>query len=220
MSTNDLPENTTLTVVNLNTATHPALIVDTSPLTLNGFNISILDSGLKWTAKGDPAETAADRSARGGVPPYCYVSSNERIASVDLNGIVRSEGNGKTTITVTDFAGQSKSFTVTTSNVSRYLSTGEQYLPYKDYFPWTQSVGGDPLELSAIDKHVALLNIKYEAYMKYPHLWSHPNPADPTQSAVLRYDGNPHHSFVGFFMSNGGGSASDRPSICISRRPW
>ncbi|WP_283183519.1 hypothetical protein [Pseudomonas svalbardensis] len=100
----------------------PELIVDTTPLNLNGQNISIQGTGLPWISKGvDPVGTAADRSASGGTLPYKYESSDESIASVDNNGVVRSEGNGSATITVSDAAGQEKSFTVDTTNVIRML---------------------------------------------------------------------------------------------------
>ncbi|MHC8292568.1 Ig-like domain-containing protein [Pseudomonas sp. LB3P58] len=100
----------------------PELIVDTTPLNLNGQNISIQGTGLPWISKGvDPVGTAADRSASSGTLPYKYESSDESIASVDNNGVVRSEGNGSATITVSDAAGQEKSFTVDTTNVIRML---------------------------------------------------------------------------------------------------
>jgi len=166
-------QDTTLTVVNLNTPTHPALIVDTSPLTLNGFNISIAGSGLTWALNDvDPADTAANRGAQGGVRPYTYTSSHPHFASVDSDGIVRSEGNGTATITVRDAVSQTKQFEVTTRNVRRYTSSKNKYLTYPKYLAWTQTVGGIPIPVYYFSSHLDLLNIKYvRSSSEYERLW-------------------------------------------------
>lgn len=81
----------------------PELIVDTSPLTLDGRNLTFESTGFLFEKTGhDLPDTVASRSAHGGVPPYNYSSSDTSIASVDGLGIVRSEGNGEAIITVTD----------------------------------------------------------------------------------------------------------------------
>ncbi|POA41352.1 hypothetical protein C1893_31235, partial [Pseudomonas sp. MPR-ANC1] len=148
----------TLTVI-------PPLTVDTSPLTLNGFNISIAGSGLNWALSGnDPAGTSANRGAQGGVHPYTYVSSKPLIASVDSDGIVRSEGNGIATITVQDAVSQTKQFIVNTSNVIRYLSNAPQKLNYPSYINWLNSVGGSLIRIDEALQHIKLLNLKYKPY--------------------------------------------------------
>ncbi|BBP71031.1 hypothetical protein PHLH6_30350 [Pseudomonas sp. Seg1] len=155
-------QDTTLTVVNLNPPTHPELIVDTSPITLTGFNISIAGSGLPWPSTGiDPVNTARKRDVRGGVPPYTYTSSDPLVASVDLNGIVRSEGNGTATITVRDSVGQSKQFLVATFNVVRYIYSGDQKFNHENYRLWANSVGGADIISEDHPKHIAVLNTKY-----------------------------------------------------------
>nr|WP_315446271.1 hypothetical protein [uncultured Pseudomonas sp.] len=136
--------------------------VDTSPLTLDGFNISIAGSGLNWALSGnDPAGTSANRGAQGGVRPYTYVSSKPLIASVDSDGTVRSEGNGTATITVRDAVSQTKQFEVTTRNVRRYTSSKNQLLTHTAYLAWTRTVGGIPIPARDFSSHLALLNIKY-----------------------------------------------------------
>ncbi|MET0847828.1 MAG: hypothetical protein ABWY46_16690 [Pseudomonas sp.] len=128
-------------------STAPELVVDITDLTISGANVSLEGSGLEglWKLSGkDPVGTWASRLASGGVRPYIYKSSNELIASVDDNGVVRSVGNGTATITVTDDALQTKSFQVHTSGVKylRYRSTPGLYAHYQS---WAQSVGGYPI---------------------------------------------------------------------------
>ncbi|BBP71029.1 hypothetical protein PHLH6_30330 [Pseudomonas sp. Seg1] len=144
------------------TPAYPELVVDPSPLTLNGFNISIAGSGLPWPSTGiDPVNTARKRDVRGGVPPYTYTSSDPLVASVDLNGTVRSEGNGTATITVRDSVGQSKQFLVATFNVVRYIYSGNQQFNHENYKLWANSVGGADIISEDRPKHIAVLNTKY-----------------------------------------------------------
>jgi hypothetical protein len=57
--------------------------------------------------------------------PYRYASSNPNVAEVNISsGRVISKGNGSATITVTDGANQTASYTVTTSNVDHLFGTG------------------------------------------------------------------------------------------------
>ncbi|MFJ2320504.1 hypothetical protein [Pseudomonas sp. NPDC087817] len=143
------------------TVTTP-LIVDTSPLTLNGFNISITDAGLNWPRTGvDPANTTADRKAQGGALPYTYKSSAPLIASVDSNGIIRSEGNGTATITVTDAAHQSREIRVTTSRVIRFIFSRERRVTRAQYKPWTMEVGGRPVKQSEVRRILEILTAKF-----------------------------------------------------------
>jgi hypothetical protein len=93
------------------------LIIDTSALHLSGRNIMWRLGGVTLTGN-DPSGTSAQRQVSGGEPPYNYRSSNPAIASVDKQtGKIRSTGNGNAVIEVFDESGQSKSFSVYTSNV-------------------------------------------------------------------------------------------------------
>ncbi|MBC3950976.1 hypothetical protein [Pseudomonas folii] len=95
------------------------LIIDTSPAILNGVLYHA------WTAPPfPPAGTYVDRPASGGVPPYSYMSANPAIATVDERGRVISAGNGITTITVTDSAGSTATFTAIVSNVYQLFGAG------------------------------------------------------------------------------------------------
>ncbi|WP_166219540.1 hypothetical protein [Pseudomonas atagonensis] len=122
----------TLTVVS-------ELIVDTSDLFLSGANISIAGTDLPWTRISDPAGTSANRAATGGTSPYKYKSDDKLVATVDENGVVRSTGNGTTTITVEDKAGQTKSFKVTTSNVRRLITTYPNSLTFTAFLQWVST---------------------------------------------------------------------------------
>ena len=104
------------------------LVVDTSHLVLNGKIYINVAGGLPNPL---PAGTSSRRSASGGVPPYQYASANSNVASVDGSGLVQSRGEGNTTITVSDSAGQRLSFTVAVSGVFlfRYAGSGQWYLP-------------------------------------------------------------------------------------------
>ncbi|POA41286.1 hypothetical protein C1893_31280, partial [Pseudomonas sp. MPR-ANC1] len=159
----------TLTVM-----TRPELIVDPSLLRISGYNISIEGSGLPWVLTGvDPIGTAFDRRAEGGVPPYIYESLDERIASVDrLLGIVRSQGNGSTTIRVRDQANQIKEFPVTVSNVAHYVSSNNQKFNHEEYRAWAQSVGAEPIPDHEYGYHWKVLNKKFIATEHfYPDGW-------------------------------------------------
>lgn len=138
------------------------LIIDTSPLRLDGLNISIDGTGLPWERTGgNPVDTSAKRPASGGVPPYTYKSSNSTIVSVDGLGTVVSEGNGPATITVTDKVGQSKSYSVTVTNVVTFLM--ESVSP-QEFHAWVKSVGGAVIEYYKMnDVYIRLLTVKFRA---------------------------------------------------------
>ncbi|MGH8438016.1 MAG: hypothetical protein ACRERW_02960 [Pseudomonas sp.] len=95
----------------------PPLVIDTSPMVLNGVIYVRADNGQGPSRR--PANTSRQRQASGGTPPLSYSSSNANVASVDGNGTVMSRGNGSATITVRDNAGQSRSYSVTVQNVRR-----------------------------------------------------------------------------------------------------
>ncbi|WP_180698570.1 Ig-like domain-containing protein [Pseudomonas crudilactis] len=188
----------------------PEFIVDTSPLTLQGRNVSIAGTNTPWERTGaDPANTAALRAANGGTRPYVYSSSDDRIASVDDLGTVRSEGNGSAIITVTDSAGQSKSYTVTTGNVINYIYSPSIYVP--DFQKWVTSVGGRIIPLDELSTvHTPILNIKYRFTETYA--WAY-------VTRFLRSENNIYYDFLavnknGFSARTGYGG--DRQSaICM-----
>ncbi|WP_339476996.1 hypothetical protein [Pseudomonas fluorescens] len=98
----------------------PPLTINQATMSLNAWHFR--NSGL--TPSNPPAGAYGDRSAQGGQPPYRY-SSNSNAAEVHpTTGRVISRGNGSATITVTDGAGQSASYMVTTSNVEVVFGTG------------------------------------------------------------------------------------------------
>lgn len=105
----------------------PPLVIDTSPMVLNGKVFVRGDNGQGPSSP--PANAARQRVASGGVPPYTYSSSNAGVASVDASGTVRSRGNGSAVITVRDQAQQTVSYNVTVQNVVRmYLMGSSQYI--------------------------------------------------------------------------------------------
>ena len=138
-------------------------IVDITPLKLDGTNVSIQGTEIDWITTGkDPVGTFANRSASGGVLPYTYETSDESIASVDENGIVRSEGNGNATIKVSDGASQTKSFEVTTSNVQKFYYT-VTLMDRRNVLAWVRSMGGEILtQYDLVVRLKAALNIKYK----------------------------------------------------------
>lgn len=137
------------------------LIVDVSPMTLSGQNVSIQGSGLDWSARSyDPPGSAATRSVSGGNGTYTWTSSRNDIASVDAAGTVRSEGNGTAIITVSDGEGQSKSFTVLTSNVTRVRVNFDK-LNHPQIRSWIASIGGTMLYPNQLISTFQMINNKY-----------------------------------------------------------
>ncbi|MHC2144258.1 Ig-like domain-containing protein [Pseudomonas sp. 210_17 TE3656] len=140
----------------------PELILDPTPMVLNGSNISLAGTGINYTHTGtDPLNTTGKRTPSGGRPPYTYTSSDPMIASVDSAGLVRSEGNGTATITVTDQNETTATFQVMASNVTRCLYN-PTLMNYPEYKQWANATTGrtltSPAEVSAI---AARLGSKY-----------------------------------------------------------
>jgi len=106
----------------------PPLVIDTSPMVLNGR--IYVDAGSGQGPSNRPAGTRGQRTASGGIPPYTYSSSNSGVASVGgSDGTVLSTGNGAATITVRDSAQQAVSYTVNVSGVIRMTYRGQwQYI--------------------------------------------------------------------------------------------
>ncbi|RRV05671.1 hypothetical protein EGJ27_17835 [Pseudomonas sp. v388] len=99
------------------------LQLDTSPVTLGG-KVYLLP-GTPDLLPDFPTGTSIQRVASGGQAPYTYASSNTLIAKVDANGLTTVRGNGKATISVTDAAGDHKSFEVTVTGVIHCLGVGK-----------------------------------------------------------------------------------------------
>jgi len=140
----------------------PELIVDPTPMVLNGFNISLAGSGLTYTYTGtDPVNTTGRRTPSGGRPPYKYESSDPMIASVDSAGRVRSEGNGSALITVTDLNGTTATFQVEASNVTRLIYSPTA-ISYSEFKRWGNDSGRRTFEtLTQQRTFGSLLEAKY-----------------------------------------------------------
>jgi hypothetical protein len=133
-----------------------------APLVLSGRNYSIADSGLTWIRKGEFPNTTGKKNVSGGVPPYSFASSAPRIASVDNNGLVRSEGNGTAIITVTDAALQQRTYQVQTSNVFRVLLSPTP-LDYSGSHQWILNQTGTLMEELRLSEIVNFLNQAFKS---------------------------------------------------------
>lgn len=95
------------------------LLIDTSPMRLDGFSIYM---GWARTENDSPGNTQIRRPT-GGRAPYSYSSSNSAIAQVDSDGKVRGVGCGDAIIVVTDQSSRVVSFPVVVTNVYVLLHT-------------------------------------------------------------------------------------------------
>ncbi|MHC8391731.1 hypothetical protein ACYZTM_27815 [Pseudomonas sp. MDT2-39-1] len=184
------------------------MILDPTPMVLNGFNISIAGTGLDWTLTGnDPADTAATRVPTGGTPPYSFQSSNPLIASVDrITGRVRSEGTGTATIYVSDQT-QTKSFPVTTANVSRVIHI-DTPINHTQYTQWVTD-NNATIPRYKDNTYSNLIMAKYRPHTNGAIRCSRPNSYHPpTSSRILycrgsgntewqRFDARPNEIFPG-----------------------
>jgi hypothetical protein len=138
----------------------PELIVDTSLLSLKGENYTfrITDSYTGIDAVG----TAENRAGTGGVGTITYESLNSSVATVDKNGVVRSEGNGKTTIVVRDAAGQQKSFDVETANVTHIEYTPRTTLTAARAY--ISQVGGFTIANSLTNRSVQIASMRISGH--------------------------------------------------------
>jgi hypothetical protein len=131
-----------------------------APLVLNGRNYSIADSRLNWIRKEEFPNTTGKKNVSGGAPPYSFASSAPRIASVDNNGLVRSEGNGTAIITVTDAALQQKTFQVQASNVFRII-TSPTALNAAASHTWIQAQTGSLMTIGKLIEITTFINRAY-----------------------------------------------------------
>ncbi|WP_010452840.1 Ig-like domain-containing protein, partial [Pseudomonas asplenii] len=120
----------------------PTLVIDTSPMILNGKAV-IVD--YNWPRRGPdfPLNTST-RTPTSGTPPYTYSSSNSTIASVTA-GKVTGLRNGSAAITVRDQSGQSKTYNVQVSNVKRLL-VSHTSMTFTAYKSWAASMGAITLD--------------------------------------------------------------------------
>jgi len=126
----------------------PALTIDVSNLILNGKNY--LTAAFNWIRTAPFPGSTAQRVPSGGRPPYRYLSSDPRVAVVDIGtGVVSSMSNGTARITVTDSSPQpqSKFYDVYTSNVY-HLLVNHSLLTTEEAAAWILSVGGLRLDPS------------------------------------------------------------------------
>ncbi|MDC6382109.1 hypothetical protein BW687_018245 [Pseudomonas graminis] len=103
----------------------PEFVLDRSPVSLNGRLYGLAGypghAPLSW-----PPSTTYQRSPSNGVPPYRYSSSNDSKVIVDNSGKIYSVSNGTATISITDSAGRSGSYSVTVSNVTMVYGLGQE----------------------------------------------------------------------------------------------
>jgi hypothetical protein len=168
----------------LTVKTTPGLIIDPTPMTLYGRNISLAGSGINYTYSGnDPANTTEKRTPVKGSPPYTYASSNPLIAFVDSTGLVRSEGNGTATITVSD-QNTSGTYEVKVTNTTRTIHN-TTHMTYPQYIEWAARSHAYPLSDAEDPGFLTLTGAKYLIGLTLP--------ADPTLWYALNRPAFPHN---------------------------
>lgn len=98
------------------------MVLDTSPAALPG-KIYLIP-GRPEVLPAFPGGTTIKRAATGGRPPYTYSTSDPAVAQVDDEGLTSVRGNGVANITVTDAAGESKSYSVSVTGVIACVGVG------------------------------------------------------------------------------------------------
>lgn len=116
----------------------PVLGLDTSDMILSG--LSVKRPGRPRSGEHSIGNTAT-RQARGGQGTYTYHSGNTQVASVTEHGLVVGEGNGSTTITVSDAAGVTVTYKVVVSNIWKVEQLPGTYNIYQ-YRVWLSSNTG------------------------------------------------------------------------------
>ncbi|VVN03489.1 Ig-like domain repeat protein [Pseudomonas fluorescens] len=99
----------------------PPLNFNTNPVTLGGKTYIIPGSNVLPAFNSG---NSVQHQATGGSGAKTYSSSNPAVAAVDGAGFVTARGKGSTAITARDSIGQSRSYTVTVTNVIHCLGLG------------------------------------------------------------------------------------------------
>jgi hypothetical protein len=145
------------------------IIVDTTPLFLSGRNLTFPSPGPSWyTNQTELPGTVARRSASGGTGTIIYESSNSSVASVDCSGLIRSEGNGTATITVSDGIGQEEYIPVTCTNVTHIIIDNVIQMDHPDYRRWLKEKRATSPFSGTAALYLDLINIRYRSQYVYP----------------------------------------------------
>ena len=169
----------------------PALIVDTTPLSLSGRHIALALTGQNgpdtfFIRHTNISGTFAKRTAQGGTAPYTYISSAPHIASVDNDGLIHSRGNGSAVITILDSLGISARINVSCSNVIILHYEGSRVMSHTQIVARMRSQGGIPLATRSDSQHFTLFTSEYKvrlgsdfrpAYTCDPNTWFVPESA-------------------------------------------
>ncbi|ANI53253.1 Ig-like domain-containing protein [Pseudomonas sp. DR 5-09] len=170
---------------------------NTNPVTLGGKTYIIPGSPNVLPAFN--SGNSVRHQASGGRPGYTYTSSIEGVAVVDTTGLVTVRGRGTTTITATDAAYQSKSYTVTVTNVIQCFGYGNA--------TWTQANSSVASAGARIPSMAELYEIHAAFGNRWPmgnhHYWS----TDPSNFWW------PLPARKTFYLNSGGEGAAKTP-------PW
>ena len=131
----------------------PKLCIDTSTMILDGRNVILSNPPYGWLRSADPLGSMDRRQACGGTPTYTYLSENSSIASVDDNGFVRSNGNGDTSILVTDATGSTVKFDVKCTNVWNLTVSTQKFQDIQAAAAWITSEDGTQLDYDVLLHH-------------------------------------------------------------------
>lgn len=133
------------------------LLLDTSPVALTGKVYLI--PGRPDVLPKFPTGTTVSRVATGGRPPYTYSSSDPKVANVSEDGLTSVRGKGNATITVTDAAGESRSYAVSVTGVIECQGVGSGSL--------TQMTNA----ASAVGGRIPNINELIEIHNAYGNRW-------------------------------------------------
>lgn len=133
------------------------LLLDTSPVALTGKVYLI--PGRPDVLPKFPTGTTVSRVATGGRPPYTYSSSDPKVAHVSEDGLTSVRGKGNATITVTDAAGESRSYAVSVTGVIECHGVGSGNL--------TQMTNA----ASAVGGRIPNINELIEIHNAYGNRW-------------------------------------------------
>ncbi|MDT9673323.1 hypothetical protein F6R97_01395 [Pseudomonas sp. JV414] len=184
----------------------PKLVIDTSTLILSASNATLTDPLHPWLRIADPIGSTERRQAWGGTPPYRYASSDSGIASVDEKGLVRSTGNGTATITVTDAASASVSFTVVASNVRKLIISSQKFNEHDlvSLSAWATTNEAILIAEDALSEISGLLATSYGVALPRPYERFYPG---LYSGSAYRFIGaSPHPPFVFWFGGSPGGA--------------